>query len=285
MPFLCDGHGNGDRILVIAGTDAIRSLRAGLPDDCAIEYASAAEWYRTPGQAMAAVDDYLHGLAAPRGRVRVIAEPPWAVLPNADLGEWACFESAFNLAFASDPVQLICPYRITEVGQSVLAELRRTHPELVCADGAVPSADYVQPEAFQPGSEPDLSPSPPWAAAGMVDGGNPDDVARFATRRAFDAGVFGRVARNFGLAAREAAGEFFGAEPVQAELRVWTECRELICELDCPGRTHPRITGYLPPHPRTGDGRGLWLTRQVCRIVRLRSGPHGTLARLHYPIS
>jgi hypothetical protein len=281
VPFLAEGHARGDRMLVISTSSRFHLLRSHLPGDANLQFIDSGSWYRGPGEAMAAAQKHFHADADGTG-MRVIGEPPWAQCPADELAEWACYEAAFNLAFAADPLHVVCPYRIPETPSGALAEAHRTHPEVTGVPGARPCANYVAPEKFSPAWEPDLPGPPPSAVSNVVHGGSCEDVARLATRRALELGVFGRAARNFGLAAHEAAAQFFAERPVHAQIKVWTARRELVADLLCRGPTQPRITGYLPPHPADGSGDRLWLTRRLCRLVRLSSTPYGMRVRLHF---
>jgi len=281
VPFLAEGHAHGDRMLVITSAARFHLLRSQLPADAQPEFIDSSTWYRGPGKAMAAALKHFR----PDGAgLRVIGEPPWGRCPADELAEWACYEAAFNLAFAAAPLHVVCPYRITETPSGALAEAFHTHPEVVGTPGPRPGADYVRPDKFIPAWEPDLPQAPPAVGSSVVRAGSPEDVARLATRRALELGVFGPSARNFGLAAHEAAAQFFPDRAVHAQVKVWIERRELIADLLCRGPTQPRITGYLPPHPEDGTGDRLWLTRRLCRLVRLNSTAYGMRVRLYFPI-
>jgi hypothetical protein len=232
---------------------------------------------------MAAAHDYLQQSAGHVGGLRVVGEPPWLARPSDEWGEWACYESALNLACAHHDIRVICAYDAAELPVAVLAEAERTHPQLTGVRGTGPSSAFVDPCAFAPADEPEFPPAPSTAVTTDLDGASCDDVARFATRRAFDAGIFGRAARNFGLAAHETAAEFFPAAGVHARLTVWTERNELICEMDCRAPARPRILGYLPFDPTSGEACRLWTARRLCRLVRMRPTPLGTQVRLHHP--
>ncbi|MDX6532539.1 MAG: hypothetical protein QOF68_283, partial [Gaiellales bacterium] len=41
------------------------------------------------------------------------------------------------------------------------------------------------------------------------------------------------------------------------------------------------LAGHLPPSPMAPDGWGLWLSRQICDLVDVRSNESGTVVRLH----
>jgi hypothetical protein len=281
VPFLAEGHAAGDRLLVVATPARFQLLRAELPSAAGVEFVDSNNWYRSPGHATACAAKHFR-LTGDSG-LRVIGEPPWQQSAPDELAEWSCYEAACNLAFANVPIQVVCPYRISETPAGVLAEALRTHAEMTDVLGTRACAGYVAPREFVPDFEPELPQPPPASKATVVRNGTFEDVARLATRRALELGVVGRSARNFGLAAHEAAAQFFPDRPVEAQMKVWTARRELVGELLCRGPRQPRITGYLQPHPTDGTGDRLWLTRRLCRVVRLASTPYGMRVRLHLP--
>jgi len=64
-------------------------------------------------------------------------------------------------------------------------------------------------------------------------------------------------------------------------LRIWQDAMEIVCEVSDPGRIKDPQAGQLPPPAGTRGGQGLWIIRQACDRVELRSGDTGTLIRMH----
>jgi len=65
-------------------------------------------------------------------------------------------------------------------------------------------------------------------------------------------------------------------------LRAWREDQRLVIEVrdEGMGFADP-LAGYCPPRPEEPCGRGLWMARQLCHLVQVRSGPEGTIVRLY----
>lgn len=277
VPFLREGHAAGDRMLVITPAATTEALRTQLPADAEVDFVDAHTWYRTPAQTMAAFSEYLTQHAHRPG-LRMIGEPTLAGRSDSECAEWACYEAALNVAFPRGGIQVICAYAGADLPPAVQVEARRTHP-LLASGAACP--DFVRPRGYVPVAEPPL-PSPPLTAGSTrVEAGDLDAVQRFVTRQAFDAGVFGRHARSFGLAAREAARDLLPDASSRGRVRVWTQERHLVCELESPRPAMPRISGYLPPTDAAEPG-GLWLARQLCPLVHVRSEDGSVRVRLHH---
>ena len=65
-----------------------------------------------------------------------------------------------------------------------------------------------------------------------------------------------------------------------ARLRLWAtpDPPAVVCEVtdDGPGLTDPERAGRNPVAPTAGDGRGLWIVRQIADLVEIVARPSGT---------
>jgi hypothetical protein len=91
-------------------------------------------------------------------RLRMIGEPWWAAHTAQQSMEWARYESLVNAALAWSHAALLCTYDARVVGPDVVAQIARTHPELVVNGGSRPSPSYLDPVVFN--AECDKSPLP-----------------------------------------------------------------------------------------------------------------------------
>ena len=151
LPYVQQGLTRGDHLLVVLREAGRSVLQEALGGDAAqIEFADAVAWYQSPEHAFDRYSRYLadhfeHG--APR--VRVVAEVVWPeTSATADVAGWKRYEAGISTALASVPVSFICAYDTEELPAGVITGARRTHPVLRTAEGARPSAEYVQPAAF-----------------------------------------------------------------------------------------------------------------------------------------
>ena len=66
-----------------------------------------------------------------------------------------------------------------------------------------------------------------------------------------------------------------------AELRMWIEDGRVIAEVHDSGTWTPADTpGGSPPLPDAEGGMGIWVARQICSAVNIRTGINGTVVRL-----
>jgi anti-sigma regulatory factor (Ser/Thr protein kinase) len=106
------------------------------------------------------------------------------------------------------------------------------------------------------------------------------DLARvraFAAAAARQAGLLPGRAHDFVVAVSELAGNTMAHTRGPGSLTVWSTRHELIGQV----RDTGHITRSRPGQVRPGTfGHGLWLVRQVCDRVQIRTGPGGTIIEI-----
>jgi transcriptional regulator with XRE-family HTH domain len=150
VPFLADGIRRGDAVLAVTTRRQIRLLRDALGADAArVEFVDSTKWYRTPAGALRDYRTFVQErFAAGAPWIRIIGEPVWAGRSRAEIAEWTRYESMINLALASSPATIMCPYDARSVPDAVLARARETHPEAAVAGDATANPAYRAPEDF-----------------------------------------------------------------------------------------------------------------------------------------
>ena len=287
LPFVRDGLRLGEPVLAVTTPANIRLIGHALGADAdRVEFVDAHSWYGTPLATLSAYDRYVAQWTEPPGHVRVIGEPVWSPRTSRQIVEWQRYESVLNVAFASSPAWIVCPYDNRVLDPAVVIEAHRTHPALATGRGSVPSSDFLAPEAFFQACDDTvpLSDAPPNAAV-LPFAGDLGGVRRFATTQAMLHGVVGEPAMLFAAAAGEAVAYVAAQGGGRAVVRMWASRGEIVLEVLNPaGHLTDPFLGYRPPsllRPRPGDG--LWLTRHICEFVEIRSGEFGAVARLHFP--
>jgi DNA-binding NarL/FixJ family response regulator len=156
VPFVRQGLARNEDVLVVLREPGRTVLREALDGDAArVEFADAVDWYRSPEHAFQGYSRYLNDRFE-RGahRVRVVAEVVWPESSaTVDVAEWKRYEAGISAAMASVPVSFICAYDTRELPAGIVSDAQRTHPVLRTAEGARPSARYLQPVAFVRGLE------------------------------------------------------------------------------------------------------------------------------------
>jgi transcriptional regulator with XRE-family HTH domain len=155
-PFLADGIARSDCLLAVMTPAKAELLRDTLEDRSEhVEFADWVDWYRSPREVMSRYGAYVtQKFEAGAPWIRVVAEAAWAGNTLAEIAAWTRYESLVNVAFASSPVTFICTYDERSFPVEVIADARRTHPEVAHGADATASPSYLEPEDFLLGSQP-----------------------------------------------------------------------------------------------------------------------------------
>ncbi|MGQ0718395.1 MAG: anti-sigma factor RsbA family regulatory protein [Pseudonocardiales bacterium] len=284
IPFIRDGLDRGDPIRVTTTDRNIGWLRAALGADARhVVFCDSSQWYRHPVRTLAATHRAV--AAVPDGqRVRMIGEPLWTARSGQESMEWARHESLINAALAWANAALMCTYDTRVVGPDVVSEVARTHPELVAIGGSRPSPSYADPAVFNAEADKSPLPKPPPSALRLRFSGvgQLSTLRDFVTSYATWAGAALQEVEQFVQAVDEVATNAIEHGGRSGVLRVWTGPHTMSCEVSDTGTgLHDPLVGRLPTGRSAARGRGLWLARQLCDLVELRTSPAGTTVRLH----
>jgi transcriptional regulator with XRE-family HTH domain len=150
VPFLTDALARNEAALAVTSRASTRLLRTALGRRAKdVEFHESAGWYPSPATAM---DNYRALLkdrfAAGAPWINIVGDPVWAGRPRAEQVEWMRYESMINLAFASAPATIICPYDARIATRRTLADAGHTHPHIAGPDEIGPSATYTKPGDF-----------------------------------------------------------------------------------------------------------------------------------------
>jgi hypothetical protein len=145
-PFVRHGLAAEDDVLVVLGEGRRAAVREALDDDAAsVDFADAADWYRSPQHAFERYSRYVaERLARGTRRVRIIGD----VRVPVPAPEWLRYEAEVGLAYAREPVSFLCAYDTAELPETVVADAPRTHPLLRDGEGARPSPGCLEPEVL-----------------------------------------------------------------------------------------------------------------------------------------
>ncbi|MFD3546759.1 anti-sigma factor RsbA family regulatory protein [Streptomyces sp. NPDC058655] len=296
VPFCLDGLHRDDAVLAVTTGGNIDLLRQALGDAAPhVAFVTADDWYQFPGRTLSAYYRYVdrHTAGRPRRQVRVIGEPVWHGRDELETREWTRYESAINIAFASCPAWIVCPYDTRRLPEAVVADARRTHPQLVAGPGARASGHYLPPTspdgAWSGGAReevPAAEPVPGRAVASMRFGADLGEARSFVSATAVSLGMSPSGAQRLVLAVNEVATNVVQHGGGSGEVVLERTGHRIVCDVTGPGRTGADwYEGYLPPDPAHGRGHGLWVVRQLCELVEIDARHGGTSVRLHVNVS
>lgn len=280
VPFVKDGLRGGEPVSVVTGARNAELLERALgPAAKRVSFVDAREWYRRPVRTIAAYRRMLdHQVGDGAERVRVVGEVQFGTTPR-DHAEWTRYEAVLNRAFHELPAWIVCPYDSRVLPDHVVDHAPRTHPALFDGDRRRPSAVYEPPDSVLAAVQTplDVPMRAPDVEVSVGEGlGSIRDVVRELVARI---GASTERVEALLVALNEVttnAALYAGG----GRVRMWRDGRVVVCEVvdSGPGITDP-FAGYVPPHPESDGGRGLWLVRQLVDAVELApAAPEGGLA-------
>jgi len=109
-------------------------------------------------------------------------------------------------------------------------------------------------------------------------------VRALVSQHAREAGLTEGKANDLVLAVSEVAANTLRHTASPGTLTLWRDENEVVCEIHDEGIIADPLAGLRRPPPDATGGHGLWLVRQVCDQVELRSDENGTTIRMHMAI-
>jgi transcriptional regulator with XRE-family HTH domain len=146
VPFITQGLEAQDAVVAVTSKRNLNRLRTALGPVAAdqVEMIDSAKWYTTPVDAMSRCAELVNDrIGEGRSWVRVVAEPIWGGRQPAHIDAWVRYETLLNLAFASAPATVVCPYDQRHVSGPVVANARNTHPNLLGVEGITGNEDCI----------------------------------------------------------------------------------------------------------------------------------------------
>ncbi|MBV9161194.1 MAG: sensor histidine kinase [Pseudonocardiales bacterium] len=285
VPFIRDGLECGDPIQIATTDRNAEWLRVVLGADVRrMMFGDCSQWYGHPVRALVALCRTVQAASRDGHRLRIIGEPLWTARTAQETREWARHDSLINAALAVANVALLCLYDTGVVDSEALANVARTHPELVVDGSPRPSPGYTDPSVFNAECNrsplPELPPPILWLRFRQLD--QLATLRVFVTSHASHAGVAPESVEQFVQAVDEVATNAIEHGGGSAVLQLWIDPNTMVCEISDTGTgLRDPLAGQLPPDHFAAGGHGLWLARQLSDLLELHSDPAGTTVRLY----
>jgi anti-sigma regulatory factor (Ser/Thr protein kinase) len=289
LPLVRDGLKCGDPVRIATTERNTGWLRAALGAEARhVAFCDNSEWYVNPARALAALHHTVQAAMSGGHRLRMIEEPLWTARTGQDGREWFRYESLVNVALASANAIFMCTYDTRVVELDVMANVARTHPQMILDGGLRASPTYTDPGAFNAECNrsplPELPPPTLWLRFRELD--QLATLRAFVTSHASQAGAATGSVLKFVQAVDEVATNAIEHGGGSAVLQVWTSPHTMVCEVSDTGAgLRDPLAGQLPPERFAAGGHGLWLARQFSDLVEVHSDPTGTIVRLHLTLS
>lgn len=282
--YLREGVVEGDHVLAVTSNAHGALLRQALgPVAAHVQFRDGTAWYTNPVRALHSYDRYVRDNGNGH-RIRVVGEADWFGRSAAADREWTRYESLLNVAFADRPVSILCTYDAVNLSESVVKHAVCTHPDVITDAVWSASEAFEDPRIFCHTLDRDelSQPSGPTVRQPLRGAADLTGLRQAIEDHAAGAGLPGERIREIQLAVNEVAANVFRHANTDGEARIWRIDGEIVCEIADTGHgLDDPLAGHLPPSPMAPDGWGLWLSRQICDLVDVRSNESGTVVRLH----
>jgi anti-sigma regulatory factor (Ser/Thr protein kinase) len=269
LPFITEGLAADQPVLVAVPGPNLALLREALgPATADIAMADMRDAGRNPGRILGGVLSAFADKHAPRS-VRIIGEPIWSGRSHAEYPACVQHEALINNAFAGRDLAVLCPYDVTRLDSTAIADAHITHPVLWQA--GLPEQDSV---AFAPTAVWEHYNRPltsgPTAVTYTV-----NQLADLGGVRQFTA-VYGQwfdlpshITTDLQLIANELATSGLQQNGAPCQLALWQDDGHLICEVSDNGYLDDPLAGRRPYRSDTVRGRGLFVVHGLADLVRI----------------
>ncbi|TMR25484.1 sensor histidine kinase [Nonomuraea turkmeniaca] len=269
----------GRRVLVITGATKLARLADALGRDAGrVDTRVSTSWYGHPYRTLAAYHEYTRGR-----RTLVIGEPSWEGRSGREIRELIRYESVVNAALSAVSAVMLCMYDLRRVPPAVLAYNEVNHPLLLGAQGETTSTRFVPPHELVLDDDHAPLPEPgPGAVTIRFTGRELRRLRQSVGEYARAAGMDRNHVTSLVISVSEIAANSIEHGAGYGTITMWASDGELICEIADPGGAlDDPLPGYIPPEPESPRGYGLWISRQLCDLVELRTEGGVLRVRLH----
>jgi anti-sigma regulatory factor (Ser/Thr protein kinase) len=279
--FVRQGLARGEAVSIAVSAPESEMLRQSFGDRAGqTAVFDVTELGRNPGRIIPAMLDFARAHAGQC--VRYVSQPFWAGRSAAETAEVMRHEALVNLAFAQADVSIVCLYDLADLAgldSRVTSAVEQTHPALYRDGHLRASARYAGPGRIPPAfNRPLAPPTPPGTPVAYWDDLYP--VRAHVSRCAQEAGLTGDRVADLVIAANEVAANTLRHTAGSGTVQVWRSQDEVICQVQDSGQVTDPLVGRSRS-ASDGSGHGLWVVNQICDLVEFRSGPDGTVVRMH----
>jgi anti-sigma regulatory factor (Ser/Thr protein kinase) len=189
-----------------------------------------------------------------------------------------------NLAFAHADSEIRSSHDTAEPDPAALADASWPRPAL--PSPGIPRAGrrVTGPDQAAPSLPSQPLPSTVDAAVFHTYRTDLSKVRALVMQQGRAAGLTEGRANDLVLAVSEVAANTLRHTDSSGTLVIWHDLSEIVCEIHDEGKITDPNAGQRRPAADATGGHGLWLVRQVCDLVELRSDATGTTIRMHMKI-
>jgi anti-sigma regulatory factor (Ser/Thr protein kinase) len=280
VPFVLEGIGRDEPVLVVVPESHVPLLSAGLGDlSEQVTFLDMSEVGRNPGRIIPGV---LLAFAARSSKpVRIIGEPIFDGRTEIEYPACVQHEAMVNAAFAGRTSSILCPYDTSALAPAMIDDAERTHPFVVQGAQRRLSESYEDPAVVTAAFNLPLSPPPPNAESRNFDTRGLAAMRGLVAEYATAANLTMAQVEDLVIAVNELTTNSVMHASGHGVLRIWREGSAVVCEVHDRGQISNPMAGRVPPIHDGRGGYGLMMANMLCDLVRIHSGENGTTVRVY----
>ncbi|MEO8268050.1 MAG: MEDS domain-containing protein [Ilumatobacteraceae bacterium] len=283
VPFVNDGREAGENVLVVISKEKGAMLLERLGTSDGFQLLDSVDVYTSPTKTLAAYIATVRGGTNDGRAMRVAGEPIWTGLSAVEIAEWACVESACNVAFAGSRLTMFCPYDTSVLDPAIIAAARQTHPELRSVGRIVTSDHYFEPSQFHSMVRATDMPSPSTEheACSIVSADELWRIQLFVDAFSELHALPPKLTNDLRAGVIEVAKTAFEGTAGPVKLFLWIEANQVFSDVVGSWQSVP-FAGYIPHSSEEHESPGLWSVGQACDLIAVREHGAVTTVRLKF---
>ena len=184
-------------------------------------------------------------------------------------------EALANIAFAGVDVTSLCPYDASGLVESVLADVRLTHPQIWPGGSRKHSPEYAVDAALDQCNQP-LATNPAAVTYTVGDAADLAGARKCGDRYARLLGMSASESPTCMLVATELATNSLDHAGGACRLAFWYEAGYVVCEARDMGHWADPLAGRRPPAAHGSGPYGLFVVNAIADLLRTHTTPAGT---------
>jgi anti-sigma regulatory factor (Ser/Thr protein kinase) len=184
-------------------------------------------------------------------------------------------EALANIAFAGLNVTGLCPYDASCLGESVLADVRLTHPQIWRGGSRTHSPEYALDAALDQCNQP-LATNPAAVTFTVDEAADLTGARKCGDRYGRLLGMSRDRVADLLLVATELATNSLDHAGGACRLAFWYEAGHVVCEARDMGRWTDPLAGRRPPAAKGLGPYGLFVVNAIADLLRTHTTSAGT---------
>jgi anti-sigma regulatory factor (Ser/Thr protein kinase) len=208
-------------------------------------------------------------------RVRMVAESAWVGRSASEYLACMQHEALANIAFAGTDIVGLCPYDASRLDESVLADVRLTHPQIWLDGSRRHCPEYAVDAALNQCNQP-LATNAAAVTHTVVRAGDLAGARRCGERYSRLLGMSAERVADLLLVATELATNSLDHAGGACRMAFWYENGYVVCEARDMGYWADPLAGRRPPVAGGPGPYGLFVVNAIADLLRTHSTAAGT---------